>query len=74
MFDNRRQINIKSRAFAGFGMDMQAAVSVFEEAVNDGQSQTGALAGSFRGEVGLENFWQHVRGNARAVVPHRQAQ
>ena len=54
------------------GMDVERAVAFFDKPLDDVQAEAGSLSRPFGGEVRLENFRQHLRRNARPVVPHPQ--
>ncbi len=49
-------------------MDVQTAAGLFEQAMDDGQAQAGALARRLGGEIGLKYLGQHFRRDAGAVV------
>jgi hypothetical protein len=53
-FEEAGEVDVEAGAFAGFGLDVEAAVGFFEEALDDGQAEAGAFARGFGGEVGLE--------------------
>ncbi len=46
-----------------------ALVHIHDEAT-DAEAEPSPLAGVFGGEKGLEDLWQHLFGDARAIVHH----
>src|SRR5580704_9968305 len=54
--DSGWEVDVKSGAFAGLGMHVHAAARFLQQPVDNGQTQTGALAGRLGGEIGLKNF------------------
>ena len=65
---HRRQINRKARSLADLRVDVQGASGLLDEALDDVQSQAGALPRAFGRKIGLEDLRQSLRRNPGSVV------
>src|ERR1022692_3298359 len=68
-----RQIHGEGRAGTHLGVDMQRAVGLLDEPLDDVEAEAGALTRTFGGEIRLENFRQQIRRNARTGVAHPES-
>ena len=67
-----RQVDLEGRALAGFTIDIDEPLVLFDDAIDRRQPQAGALTHLLGGEEGLEQVGQGGCINAAAVVAHRQ--
>ena len=63
-----RDTDGEGAAFAEAGAEVDGALRVENEALDDGEAEAAALAGRFCGEIGFENFGEEVFGDARTIV------
>src|SRR5919109_626415 len=59
---------------AGLALDLDFAAVILDDAVGDGQSQSGALANVFGGKKRIEHAIDMLRPNTGTVIFERQVQ
>ena len=62
------QVDGEDGAFAEFGVDVDEAFMAFDDGDDGGEAEAGAFVDVLGGEEGLEDFVEHIGGNADAGV------